>query len=149
MRRVVWTEPAQADVLRIRRYIARFRPVAAARMAEDLFGAAEALGEYPDRGKPLTKSRRELLIISPYRLIYRVTEDEVLILRVRHMARRPGFNESDLFEPFDHEESDEQPIAEALADEAACRLSLHDEASAWLSPWGTRGVGPAPKSWFK
>lgn len=152
MRRVVWTEPAQGDVVRIRRYIAQFRPRAAQRMAEDLYAAAEGLGEHSERGKPGKGDRRELLIIRPYRIVYRVTADAVFILRVRHAARRNGFAEEgpDLFTLF--EESEEElaaAAAEAEADFAAGRCVPHEEVAAWLKTWGTPDYKPMPRSWLR
>jgi len=90
MRRVIWTEPAREDVVGIRDYIEQFRPLAARTMADRLYAAAEALSQNPERGQIVGKGRRELIVARPYRIIYRVTEDAVFILRVRHAARRPA-----------------------------------------------------------
>ncbi len=138
MRRVVWTEPAQADVIRIRRYIAQFRPRAAQRMAEDLYAAADGLGEYPERGKPTRRGWRELLVIRPYRIVYRVSDDAVFILRVRHTARRGGFaeEEPDLFTLFDEtEENLAAADAEAMADFEAGRVISHEAVMRWVASW--------------
>lgn len=150
MRRVIWTEPAQADVIRIRRYIARFRPRAAQRMADDLYAAAEALGENPDRGKPAKRGRRELLVIRPYRIVYRVADKAVFILRVRHTARANGVAEDgpDLFTLFEESEGDlAAAAAEAMADFEAGRCVPHEEVAAWLDTWGKGERVPPPKSW--
>lgn len=148
MRRVIWTEPAQADVVRIRRYIARFRPRAAQRLAEDLYAAAEALGEYPERGKPAKRGRRELLVIRPYRIVFRVADEAVFILRVRHTARQNGVAEEgpDLFTLF--EESEENlaaAVAEAEADFAAGRVISHEAVTRWVRSWGTLDELPPPE----
>ncbi len=140
-------------MIRIRRYIAQFRPRAAQRIAEDLYAAADGLGEHSERGKPGKRDRRELLIIRPYRIVYRVTEDAVFILRVRHTARRDGVAEDgpDLFTLFDEidEEADARLIAEAEADLAAGRCVPHEEVAAWLDTWGTPDYRPMPRSWLK
>jgi addiction module RelE/StbE family toxin len=87
-RRVVWTEEARANLSAIRSYIADFSPLAAGRLAERLVAAAETLATHPHTGRRVRGDLRELTIISPYIVRYRVTDTTVLILRVRHGARR-------------------------------------------------------------
>jgi addiction module RelE/StbE family toxin len=89
VRRVVWTEQARTNLAAIRDYIAEFSPLAAQRFALKLVAAAEDLSQNPDRGRLVGRHHRELAIIRPYLIRYRVEEGEVLILRIRHAARRP------------------------------------------------------------
>lgn len=89
MRRIIWTGSARADLENIRTYIGQFNPTAAQRMAERLIAAADSLSEFPDRGRPIANGRRELTIIWPYLLRYRVAGDIAYILRIRHGAQRP------------------------------------------------------------
>ncbi len=56
-------------------------------MAGRLLEAAESLSEFSDRGRPIDGNRRELTVIRPYIIRYRVARDAVFILRVRHGAR--------------------------------------------------------------
>jgi len=72
----------------IRAYIGQFNPSAAQRMGERLLAAAESLGDYAERGRPIAKNRRELTIIWPYLILYRIAGDDVFVLRVRHGAQR-------------------------------------------------------------
>ena len=59
-------------------------------MAEALFKAGNSLEHFPHRGRPVRgTAMRELLTVSPYIIRYRIAGEEVLILRVRHSARRP------------------------------------------------------------
>ena len=90
MARVLWTEPARQDLEDIRSYIGRFSPLAAQRMAVRLRAAADSLREHPDRGRSIARGRRELTIIRPYLIRYRLDGEIVVILRIRHGARRPG-----------------------------------------------------------
>ena len=88
MRRVIWADEARANLLAIRNYIAQFSPSAAQRFALKLVAAAEDLSENPDRGRSVGNGRRELALIRPYLIRYRVEADAVFILRIRHAARR-------------------------------------------------------------
>jgi toxin ParE1/3/4 len=89
MRRVVWSPTAIRDLEKIRAYVARFSPVAAARMTSDLHAAGETLAAHADRGRAVPGGKRELVTLRPYLIRYRVTTDEVRIIRIRHAARRP------------------------------------------------------------
>lgn len=66
MRRVIWTEPARADVEHIRSYIGQFNPTAAQRMALRIIEAVNSLAEFPEIGRPAEKESRELAIVPPY-----------------------------------------------------------------------------------
>jgi len=87
MRRIVWSEPARGDLESIRAYIGQFDPSAAQRMAERLLAAADSLEQFAERGRPIDEGRRELTIIRPYLIRYRVTAETVFILRIRHAAQ--------------------------------------------------------------
>ena len=49
---------------------------------------AESLSVFPERGRDAGEGRREMTIVWPYVLRYRVEGSIVYILRVRHGARR-------------------------------------------------------------
>jgi toxin ParE1/3/4 len=88
--RVVWTVSALTDIEDIRRYIGRFNPRAAQRMAARLVAVGNGLVNFPDRGRPVPGTDlREATVVYPYIIRYRVDGDRVLILRVRHGMRRP------------------------------------------------------------
>jgi plasmid stabilization system protein ParE len=89
VRRVVWSDEARSNLAAIRGYIAEFSPLAARRFALKLVAAADDLAENPDRGRPAGRRYRELAIVRPYLIRYRVDGEAVLILRIRHAARRP------------------------------------------------------------
>jgi toxin ParE1/3/4 len=87
---VVWTAFALANLRAIRAYIAQFNPQAAGDMAERLIAAGDSLQHFPYRGRPVPgTAMRELLTVNPYIIRYRIIDDEVTILRIRHSARRP------------------------------------------------------------
>jgi plasmid stabilization system protein ParE len=85
--RVVWTRGAATELRTIRAYIAQFSPIAAQRMAARLVAAARSLETAPDRGRQISRGRRELAIIPPYLIRYRREADRVIILEIRHGAQ--------------------------------------------------------------
>jgi toxin ParE1/3/4 len=88
--RVVWTAFSLANVRAVRAYLAQFNPIAADELAARLVEAGNSLEAFPHRGRPVPGTgMRERLSVSPSIIRYRVTRDEVVILRVRHGARRP------------------------------------------------------------
>jgi toxin ParE1/3/4 len=88
--RVVWTRTALRGVWRAYDYIVDFNPPAAVRMAEALLKAGDSLETFPHRGRLVRGTAlRELVTVSPYIIRYRIAGDDVVILRVRHTARRP------------------------------------------------------------
>lgn len=90
MTEVVWTDPALANLDAIRVYIEQFNPTAAQKLAEHLIEAGNSLDRFPERGRRVAGTdMRELLAIFPYVIRYQIVGEEVVILRVRHAARRP------------------------------------------------------------
>ncbi len=87
--RVRWTPAALNDVARIYDYIAAMNPRAATDLAAQLSTAANSLSDLPERGRPIKGRRRELAIIWPYVIRYRIKDQQVEILRVRHCSRKP------------------------------------------------------------
>jgi plasmid stabilization system protein ParE len=54
-----------------------------------LIEVADSLSEFSERGRDAGEGRREMTIVWPYVLRYRVERDTVFILRVRHGAQEP------------------------------------------------------------
>jgi plasmid stabilization system protein ParE len=78
------------QIARIFGYLAELNPHAAAQVAARLIEAGDTLASFSHRGRRVAKSdMRELVTAYPYIIRYRITRDEVRILRVRHTARRP------------------------------------------------------------
>ena len=57
-------------------------------MALRIIEAVNSLAEFPEIGRPAEKESRELAIVPPYLIRYRIVGETVQILRVRHGARR-------------------------------------------------------------
>jgi len=87
LRRIVWTEEAVDNLEAIVSYISAFNPDAARKLATRLIDVADSLAEFAERGRDAGDGRREMTIVRPYILRYRVTADTVFILRIRHGAR--------------------------------------------------------------
>ena len=89
MAKVTWSSRASEDLDDIAAYIEMFDPDAAERTRGRLKALANSLGHFPNRGRPAPHGTREMVTVRPYILRYRVVRADVLILRVRHTARRP------------------------------------------------------------
>ena len=85
---IVWTEEAVEHLEAIVTYVSVYDPAAADRLAQRLIELADSLAEFPDRGRNAGEGRREMTVVWPYILRYRVEGETVLILRIRHGARR-------------------------------------------------------------
>jgi toxin ParE1/3/4 len=87
---VVWSDRALTDVEAVVAYIVRqSRPLAAQRLGQRLLNAGDSLAHTPERGRTISRGRRELTIVAPYLLRYRIEDRRIVILEVRHSARRP------------------------------------------------------------
>jgi toxin ParE1/3/4 len=86
--RITWTEPALVELEAIYDFLYPINPAAAQRIVEEILLAADSLSLFPYRGrKGRLPDTRELVIVRPYLVIYRIMEDEVLILRIWHSAQ--------------------------------------------------------------
>ncbi len=90
MSQVVWTEQALAHLQAIRAYIEQFNPRAAGDVAASLKELGDSLQHFPYKGRQVRGTgMRELVSLYPYIIRYHIDGDTVVILRVRHTARRP------------------------------------------------------------
>ena len=88
--KVAWTEHAYEQLDEAMAFIARDRPDTAMEWLDRILETGESLCELPERGRVVPEvSRNEVreLIISPYRLVYRVDENSVTITMVLHERR--------------------------------------------------------------
>jgi plasmid stabilization system protein ParE len=88
---VRWTEHAAAEVAEIQAYLAQFSERAASRMAQVIARRGRQLELFPESGR-IVPEFGELHIrevfAPPYRIVYRLTDDGVEVLAVRHGRRR-------------------------------------------------------------
>lgn len=85
--RVEWSVSALSELMTIIDYIETFDQPAAYRLARRILGCAQSLEEFPNRGTPLDDGRRQMSIVYPYLIRYRVLDDRVEIDSIRHGAR--------------------------------------------------------------
>jgi toxin ParE1/3/4 len=90
LKAIEWTDEAVGNLEAIIAYISAFNPPAAQRLAERLIAVADSLAEFPERGRQVGDGRREMTVVWPYVVRYRIAEDAVYILRIRHGARLAG-----------------------------------------------------------
>ncbi len=92
-RRVVWSPRARDAVDEAVAYIGKDAPDAAQRLLEDLLDAARSLETLSERGRivpELAEPTFRQLLRPPYRLIYRVDAEQVIVVALVHEARDFG-----------------------------------------------------------
>jgi addiction module RelE/StbE family toxin len=87
---IYWSGPALNDLRSIKDYVSRDKPKAARHLAERISRSVLDLADFPESGRSVPEfpgaGYREV-IVTPYRIIYEVTEDRVVVLRVWHGRR--------------------------------------------------------------
>lgn len=90
-REVVWTRPAVEDLEEVATRIGHDSEAYASSFVREVRDAAASLGEFAERGQVVPEfgdpALRELLI-RPYRLVYEIIGDRVLLVGLIHGARR-------------------------------------------------------------
>jgi addiction module RelE/StbE family toxin len=89
--RVRFTQRAIDDLTDIFNYIEQENPHAAARVVSRIETVAAELGEVPGMGAPTDKQGIQRFPVSRtrYLIFYEIFENEVVIVHIRHGARRP------------------------------------------------------------
>lgn len=91
MAEIIWSDPALDELDRIAAYIARDKPVAAARFMARVLARVEQLAFFPLAGRTpreLAGTRYRQLVVAPVRIFYRVDGDRVFIVHVMRGERR-------------------------------------------------------------
>ncbi len=87
--RLVWTTSAKRDLAEIVSYIWFDSPDAAKRIRRRFETTAAHLTSHPWMGRQgETAETREVIPHPSYRMVYRVTEQSIFILRIVHTARQ-------------------------------------------------------------
>jgi toxin ParE1/3/4 len=88
---VHWAESALADLQAVEAHIARHSPQYALGMVERIFTRSGQLEAHPHLGPVVPEYGDETLrevFEAPYRIVYRVREEQIDIVAVVHAARR-------------------------------------------------------------
>ena len=89
--RVHWTNKALDHLLAIHEYVAQNSETYANRLVDRLTRRSEQLGLFPQSGRMVPEYKRadiREVIERPYRIIYRVKEDQIDVLSVVHSAQQ-------------------------------------------------------------
>jgi toxin ParE1/3/4 len=90
MGRVIWSLSALEDADAIAAFIARDSVDRAALFITRLFEAVDRIASHPEAGRivpELSDSNRREILVGPYRLIYRMEDENIWIVAVVHGAR--------------------------------------------------------------
>ncbi len=91
MARLIWTEPAIADLEAIADYIALDNPAAARRLVQKIFERVERLERFPSSGKrppEMPRSPYREIDVPPCRVFYRREKNTVFLLHVMRTERQ-------------------------------------------------------------
>lgn len=90
VREIVWSEQALGDAEEIRAFIARDSPSYADLFVDRLLASADRLQRHPHSGRVVPEFARADLrevLLGNYRVIHQVSDTEIAIVTVFHMAR--------------------------------------------------------------
>ncbi len=97
MTRVVFLREAEEEMLAAARYYNVESAGLGSEFLTEVERTAEALLQHPHAGPVIRKGiRRRLLARFPFGLLYQIDEDDIVILAVMHLRRRPGYWEQRL-----------------------------------------------------
>jgi plasmid stabilization system protein ParE len=90
--KVRYAAGAQADRLAISVYLSERSPVGQRKVLLAILETVDHIAAQPNSGRAtdVGSIRVRLVRRYPYRVFYRVADDTIEVLQIRHMARRPG-----------------------------------------------------------
>ena len=88
---VRFTRRAESDLDAIVDYLVAFSPEGARRVAASLREAIQIIADHPFGGLKTTRPTLYVKIVPryPYKVFYRVREDVIEVIHIRHASRRP------------------------------------------------------------
>ena len=88
--KIFWTDKAIERIGEIAQYIAQDSQMAAERWAEKIIHKVESLSEFPKSGRKvpeLNKKEYRELVFGNYRIIYKMSDETMYVLTVRHFKQ--------------------------------------------------------------
>jgi toxin ParE1/3/4 len=83
---------ARRELRRAVEYYEERVPGLGSELLEEVERAVHEIASSPEAGSPyLANTRRVLVRRFPYRVVYRVRPEEIVVLAVAHQRRRPGY----------------------------------------------------------
>jgi toxin ParE1/3/4 len=94
--KIRYTETALIEIDEIFSFIAKDNVNAAAAVVDHAWATIDRLGHFPRLGQVATESGVRIMQIGrfPFLVFYTIEQDEVVILHVRHTARRRPWDET-------------------------------------------------------
>jgi plasmid stabilization system protein ParE len=86
------TPEADDELSEATAYFSRQSALVAQRFLADIDDTVQLLLQFPGLGSPLPKQLRRLLLkVFPYRIIYRLEGNEIVVYAIAHVRRKPGY----------------------------------------------------------
>jgi plasmid stabilization system protein ParE len=90
--RIRFVPEADEELSEAAAYLSRRFTLAAQRFLADVDDSIRLLLRFPRIGFPLRRDLRRLLLkVFPYKIIYRIEGDDIVVYAVAHVRRRPGY----------------------------------------------------------
>ncbi len=91
---IVWDKPAYNSLQKAYQYIREDSLTNAIKVRDDIIKIARSLPDHPekfplDKFKKNNSGEHRAFEIYSYRVAYKITENEIIILRVRHVKQEP------------------------------------------------------------
>jgi plasmid stabilization system protein ParE len=92
VKRVVFHPEAEADLVAAAQFYESHRPGLGVDFIAEVQRAARVVASYPRIGRQFSKRLRRVLVPRfPYGLLYEIGAEQVLVVAVAHVRRRPGY----------------------------------------------------------
>ena len=92
MKRVIFHPEAEVEFLAAAEFYEAHRRGLGVEFIAEVRHAAGTLQRHPELGHPFSRRLRRLLVQRfPYGLLYRIEAEDIFIVAVAHLSRRPGY----------------------------------------------------------